>query len=78
MSENLKVVIDDFVMNSKKGEDIPDEMFELFDLANHISKYQSSDTQYKSVVDLKQIVKMDKVVDLFRDLPISDQKECND
>lgn len=78
MAENLKVVIDDFVMKSKKGEEIPDEMFELFDLANHISKYQSSGKQHKNVADLKQIVKMDKVVDLFRDLPISDQKECND
>ena len=70
MADNLKLIIDDYIMNSEPNEQIPDKMFELFDLANHVSDPKT----YKkhSVIDLKRIVKMDKVNDIFRDLPISD------
>lgn len=37
MADNLKLIIDDYIMNSKPNEQIPDKMFELFDLANHVS-----------------------------------------
>ena len=70
MAENLKVIIDDYIMNSKPNEEIPDSMFELFDLANHVSDKSALAT----VLDMKRIVKFDKVVDIFRDLPISDSK----
>lgn len=75
MADNLKLIIDDYIMNSKPNEQIPEKMFELFDLANHVSDPKT----YKklSVIDLKRIVKMDKVNDIFRDLPISDQKLCH-
>ena len=38
MAENLKVVIDKYIMeHEKSSEELSDRYFELFDLANHIS-----------------------------------------
>lgn len=72
MAENLKVIIDDYIMRSKPGEQIPDQMFELFDLANHVSNFDSLQQRKKDIYDLKWIVKMDKVIDIFKNLDISD------
>tara|TARA_B110000285_G_C14922684_1_gene513373 strand:- start:489 stop:818 length:330 start_codon:yes stop_codon:yes gene_type:complete len=40
MAENLKKVIDEYIMKSEPGEKIPDKMFELFELANHVTNYE--------------------------------------
>ena len=53
-------------------------MFELFELANHVSNPNTYKKIRESIVDLKRIVKMDKVNDMFRDLPLSDQKLFHD
>ena len=53
-------------------------MFELFELANHVSNPNTYKKIRESIYDLKSIVKMDKVSDMFRDLPLSDQKFFND
>lgn len=80
MAENLKVIIDGYIMNSKPNEEIPDSIFHLFDLANHVSDTSCFVPKKleTTIVDMKRIVKIDKVVDILRDLPISDSKFYQD
>ena len=56
MAENLKQLIDKFIMDSKPEEKIPDKMYELFDLANHISNTTRVVQRVRGVIDLKRIV----------------------
>ena len=56
MAENLKQLIDKFIMDSKPEEKIPDKMYELFDLANHISNTTRVVQREQGVIDLKNIV----------------------
>lgn len=56
MAENLKQLIDKFIMDSKPEEKIPDKMYELFDLANHISSTTRVVQRVRGVIDLKNIV----------------------
>ena len=56
MAENLKQLIDKFIMDSKPEDKIPDKMYELFDLANHISNTTRVVQREQGVIDLKNIV----------------------
>ena len=56
MAENLKRLIDKFIMDSKPEDKIPDKMYELFDLANHISNTTRVVQREQGVIDLKNIV----------------------
>ena len=58
MAENLKMVIDKYIMESN-SLDLPERYFELFDLANHVSNKIKDQLSEKTPSDISNLVKKD-------------------
>ena len=59
MAENLKVVIDRYIMESNSLDHLPERYFELFDLANHVSNKIKDQLNENTPSDIRYVVKKD-------------------
>ena len=73
MAENLKMVIDQQIMDSQSINELPERFFELFDLANHVSKMIKAQLSESTPTDILKVINKDNISDIFRDIAIKGQ-----